>query len=60
MTRFDVDVYQNEYLPDGASEVNAIVTVASAGGGGPAGSPDAAEVIIVDPHTNTVLEAISQ
>jgi hypothetical protein len=47
---FRVDVYQNEYLHQGADEVNAIVTVTS---GGQAvqvadGGSDAAEVIIVD------------
>lgn len=31
--RFSVDVYQNEYLPEGAGEVNAIVTVTATGGG---------------------------
>ncbi|MFD5099785.1 vWA domain-containing protein [Streptomyces albidochromogenes] len=31
--RFSVDVYQNEYLPEGGREVNAIVTVTSTGGG---------------------------
>ncbi|AWK08704.1 hypothetical protein DDQ41_06945 [Streptomyces spongiicola] len=31
--RFSVEVYQNEYLPEGGREVNAIVTVTSAGGG---------------------------
>ncbi|MEU9387291.1 VWA domain-containing protein [Streptomyces sp. NPDC048279] len=31
--QFSVDVYQNEYLPDGGREVNAIVTVTSTGGG---------------------------
>jgi hypothetical protein len=47
---FRVDVYQNEYLHEGAAEVNAIVTVTSDGsvtasaGSGAA----AAEVIIVD------------
>lgn len=58
--QFSVDVYQNEYLPDGAREVNAIVTV-SATGGGTIGSavaaphlytagqaPDAAVAIMVD------------
>jgi von Willebrand factor type A C-terminal domain/von Willebrand factor type A domain len=48
MSTFTADVYQNEYLPLGASEVNAIVTVASAGGGEPARQPDAAEIVIVD------------
>ena len=31
--QFSVDVYQNEYLPDGGREVNAIVTVTATGGG---------------------------
>ncbi|MDO0927670.1 VWA domain-containing protein [Streptomyces sp. TG1A-8] len=31
--RFSVDVYQNEYLPEGGHEVNAVVTVTAAGGG---------------------------
>ncbi|MEW2414970.1 VWA domain-containing protein [Streptomyces sp. NPDC046866] len=50
--RFTVEVYQNEFLPEGGSEVHAIVTVTSTGGatatraaasGGPA-----AVVIMVD------------
>ncbi|HEY3750329.1 MAG TPA: VWA domain-containing protein [Pseudonocardiaceae bacterium] len=48
---FRVDIYQNEYLHQGATEVNAIVTVTSGGvtesSGGGSGSA-AAEVIIVD------------
>ncbi|WP_073948414.1 vWA domain-containing protein [Streptomyces kebangsaanensis] len=31
--RFSVDVYQNEYLPEGGREVDAIVTVTATGGG---------------------------
>lgn len=58
--RFTVDVYQNEYLPEGGREVNAIATVTSVGGGtiasavgaphlySAAGGPDAAVVIMVD------------
>lgn len=50
---FRVDVYQNEYLHEGAREVNAIVTVTSDApdtGGPTVGIPSvaAAEVIIVD------------
>ncbi|KAA2255213.1 VWA domain-containing protein [Solihabitans fulvus] len=47
---FRVDVYQNEYLPVGGREVNAIVTVAATGSGGAQaqGAAPAAEVIIVD------------
>ncbi|MFB8351822.1 vWA domain-containing protein [Streptomyces niveus] len=61
--QFSVDVYQNEFLPEGGREVNAIVTVTSTGGGtsggapltgaspvstAPGGSPNAAVVIMVD------------
>jgi hypothetical protein len=60
--RFSVDVYQNEYLPEGGREVNAIVTVTSTGGGTTGGiaptdasgaaaagdRPAAAVVIMVD------------
>ncbi len=48
---FTADIFQNEYLPDGAREVNAIVTVTSTGsapGGPPTGAVSAAEIIIVD------------
>jgi hypothetical protein len=44
---FQLDVYQNEYLPEGAREVNAIVTVKGSGGTTAPSGP-AAEVIIVD------------
>jgi hypothetical protein len=37
--QFSVDVYQNEYLPEGGREVNAIVTVTSTGGGTTGGAP---------------------
>jgi hypothetical protein len=37
--RFSVDVYQNEYLPEGGREVHAIVTVTSTGGGTSGGAP---------------------
>jgi von Willebrand factor type A C-terminal domain/von Willebrand factor type A domain len=47
---FTVDVFQNEYLPVGACEVHAIVTVSSAGSAadGPAAAASAAEIIIID------------
>src|SRR5215472_10413873 len=47
---FTVDVFQNEYLPDGAREVNAIVTVTSVGATADmsAAEAGAAEIIIVD------------
>jgi hypothetical protein len=58
--QFSVDVYQNEYLPEGGREVNAIVTVSATGGGtvgsavtaphlyAPGQGPSAAVVIMVD------------
>jgi hypothetical protein len=58
LPQFAVDVFQNEYLAEGAREVNAIVTVTATGGGtsgargdqtgGPGDGPDAAVVIMVD------------
>ncbi|MFJ4519662.1 VWA domain-containing protein [Streptomyces sp. NPDC088810] len=57
--QFSVDVYQNEYLPEGGSEVNAIVTVSATGGGtigstvsapvyAPGQRPSAAVAVMVD------------
>ncbi|MEU0333306.1 VWA domain-containing protein [Streptomyces sp. NPDC006193] len=55
--RFSVDVYQNEHLPEGAGEVNAIVTVTATGGGAlggavaapaPGQGPSAAVALMVD------------
>ncbi|MEU9848352.1 VWA domain-containing protein [Streptomyces sp. NPDC047985] len=37
--QFSVEVYQNEFLPTGGREVNAIVTVTSTGGGTTGGVP---------------------
>jgi redox-sensitive bicupin YhaK (pirin superfamily) len=37
--QFSVDVYQNQYLPEGGREVNAIVTVTATGGGTTGGQP---------------------
>lgn len=50
MAEFSAAVYQNEYLPDGGTDVNAIVTVACSGAGtaGQGSEGDAGEIIIVD------------
>jgi hypothetical protein len=47
---FTVDIYQNEYLPEGSRDVNAIVTVTTAGTAAavPAAETDSAEIIIID------------
>jgi hypothetical protein len=50
MAEFSATVYQNEFLPDGGTDVNAIVTVTCTGAGeaGRSGAGDAGEIIIVD------------
>jgi hypothetical protein len=49
MTKFTLEAYQNEYLPRGGTEVNAIVTIKSAGGSGANGPRlNSAEIVIVD------------
>lgn len=50
MAEFTAAVYQNEFLPDGGTDVNAIVTITCKGAGtaGQSGSGDAGEIIIVD------------
>lgn len=50
MAEFSAAVYQNEFLPDGGTDVHAIVTVTCAGAGtaGQSGSGDAGEIVIVD------------
>ncbi len=49
MAEFTASVYQNEYLPDGGTDVNAIVTITCSGAGTAGhGSGSAGEVIIVD------------
>ncbi|HEY5357975.1 MAG TPA: VWA domain-containing protein [Streptosporangiaceae bacterium] len=47
---FTMDIYQNEYLPGGGRDVNAVVTVATAGtaAAAPAAETNSAEVIIID------------
>ena len=50
MAEFTAEAYQNEFLPEGGTDVTAIVTVTCAGAGsaGQTGSGDAGEIIIVD------------
>jgi von Willebrand factor type A C-terminal domain/von Willebrand factor type A domain len=50
MADFTATVYQNEYLPDGGTDVHAIVTVecTNAGSAGEAGAGQAGEVVVVD------------
>ena len=50
MAEFTAAVYQNEFLPDGGTDVNAIVTITCSGAGtaGQTGGGSAGEIIIVD------------
>src|SRR6478735_9491384 len=50
MAEFTASVYQNEFLPDGGTDVNAIITVTCSGAGtaGQTGGGAAGEIIIVD------------
>lgn len=50
MATFSAAVYQNEFLPDGGTDVNSIVTIECQGAGqaGRTGGGDAGEIIIVD------------
>jgi len=50
MTTFTAATYQNEYLADGSTEVDAVVTVTATGSGAPtvAGPAQAAVILIVD------------
>lgn len=50
MAEFTAAVYQNEFLPDGGTDVNAIVTVTCSGAGtaGQTGAGAAGEIVIVD------------
>lgn len=50
MAEFSSAVFQNEFLPDGGTDVNAIVTIRCTGAGtaGRTGSGDAGEIIAID------------
>jgi hypothetical protein len=48
MAEWTAKVFQNEYLPDGATDIHAIVTVACQGTGQAGESGGAAEAIIID------------
>ena len=49
MAEFSAAVYSNEFLPDGGTDVNAIVTMTCRGAGAAGhGGGQAGEIIIVD------------
>ncbi|NLT54010.1 MAG: VWA domain-containing protein [Actinomycetales bacterium] len=61
MAQFSTSVYQNEFLPDGGTDVHAIVTVTCTGAGeaGRTGSGEAAEIIIVDTSGSMAYDKIN-
>jgi len=60
MAEFTAAVYQNEFLPDGGTDVNAIVSVTCSGAGlaGQGGSAAAGEIIIIDTSGSMGVEAM--
>src|SRR5690349_9977207 len=50
MAQFTAEVYQNEFLPQGGTDVHAVVTITCAGAGeaGRGEGGDAAEIVIID------------
>jgi hypothetical protein len=48
VTEFSIDVFQNEFVPDGTTTMDAIVTVTAHGGGAPSTAGRAAEVLVID------------
>ncbi len=60
MAEFTASVYQNEFLPDGGTDVNAIITVTCSGAGtaGQTGGGAAGEIIIVDTSASMGVETM--
>jgi hypothetical protein len=60
MAEFSAEIYQNEFLPDGGTDVHAIVSVTCAGAGaaGQAEGEEAAEIVIVDTSGSMVGDKI--
>src|SRR4051812_22341696 len=61
MAEFHAEVFQNEFLPAGGTDVHAIVSVSCSGAGeaGRAGMGEAAEIIIVDCSTSMARSKIA-
>ena len=56
---FSATVFQNEFLPDGATEVNAVVTVTAAGGDGAAAPTSTEKAVLLIVDTSGSMEAPS-
>jgi hypothetical protein len=48
MTAFQAETYHNQYLPAGATSIDAIMSVTSKGAGSTGDAPPAAEIVILD------------
>ncbi len=62
MAQFTTEVFQNEFLPDGGTDVHAIVRVTCQGAGaaGAAVGQEAAEIVIVDTSGSMGVNGIAQ
>ncbi len=62
MATFRTEVFQNEFLPDGGTDVHAIVRVTCSGAGqaGGGGGGEAAEIIVVDTSGSMGANGIAQ
>jgi hypothetical protein len=56
---FSASVFQNEFLPEGATEVNAVVTVTASGGDGAAAPSTAEKAVLLIVDTSGSMEAPS-
>ncbi len=54
---FSASVFQNEFLPEGATEVNAVVTVTSSGGDGAAAAATTEKAVLLIVDTSGSMEA---
>ena len=56
---FTATVFQNEFLPEGATEVNAVVTVTASGGDGAPAAASAEKAVLLIVDTSGSMEAPS-
>ncbi|HEY3004131.1 MAG TPA: VWA domain-containing protein [Kribbellaceae bacterium] len=59
MADFTASVFQNEFLPDGGTDVHAIVTITCSGAGQAGQSGDAGEIVIVDTSGSMRAEGVA-
>lgn len=59
MAEFKAEVFQNEYLTDGGTDVHAVVSVTCSGAGEVGTAGDAAEIIIIDISTSMGIDKMN-